>query len=103
MAQYVPPPANTLRNWWRRHLLQYTLALFAEVAGSSIILYYKDLAIILSQSSLKALHKAFVTHVEAHRFDLVSDVDAIIAFGCSTHRLLSHNPLTAAFLISSGS
>lgn len=47
---------------------------------------------------MKALHRTFATHVGVSRFDLASEVDAIIVFRKSAHRLLSHNPLTAAFM-----
>lgn len=35
----------------------------AEVVGRSVILTYKDVAIILSQAAIKGLHKEFVTHM----------------------------------------
>lgn len=59
-----------------------------------LILYYKNLAIILSQASLRALHRAVATQVGVNRFELASEVDAIIAFRKSTPRLFSHNPLS---------
>jgi hypothetical protein len=89
--------ARAPRNWWHRRLLQHTPDLLAEATGSSVILYYKNLAIILSQSSVKTLHRSFVTRVNASKFDLVSEVDAIIAFRQLAHKMLSPNPLTAAF------
>jgi hypothetical protein len=93
----VPSATNT-RNWWNRRLLQHTPTLLAEVAGESITLYYKDLAIMLSRDSIKALHRNFITCVGVKIFDLVSEVPAIKAFRRSTHRFLSRNPLTAAFM-----
>jgi hypothetical protein len=92
------PSATTSRNWWYRRLLQHTPTLLAEMAGKSIILFYKDLAIMLSRDSVKDLHRNFLTCVGVKIFDLVSEVSAVIAFRRSTHRFLSCNPLTAAFM-----
>jgi hypothetical protein len=88
----------THRHWWQRRLLQHTPDLLAEATGSSVILYYKSVAIILSQASMKALHRDFITHVGTSSYDLVSAVDAIIAFRRANQRFLSRNPLTAAFM-----
>jgi hypothetical protein len=79
------PAKLSLRNWWHHRLLQHTPDLLAEMKGTSIILYYKDVAIILSQASVKALHRTFATHVGISKFDLASEVDAFIAFRKSTH------------------
>lgn len=58
------PVQVSLRKWWHRRLLQHTPYLLAEVVGRSVILTYKDVAIILSQAAIKGLHREFVTHMQ---------------------------------------
>lgn len=62
-----------------------------------MILYYKGAAILLSQTELRDLHRAFVTHVGASLSDLVSENDAVLAAWPPLRRV-SVNPLTAFFL-----
>jgi hypothetical protein len=94
---------SSINLWWQRRLLQHTPDILAEAMGTDIIAYYKDIAITLSQSSVKALHRSFVTTVGASMFELLSTVPAGISFRKSSHRLLSLNPLTAAYLATSPS
>lgn len=91
------PPRSSAQDWWYRRLLQYTLDISAELLDSNVVLHYKNAAILLSQSAVRDLHRAFITHVGASPSDLVSGVHAVLVCRPALQRL-ARNPLTAVFL-----